>query len=110
MGLACLITGHDFEVSERTKTENNVTLVCVQCQSCGKEDWIEEGIVCDNFECQAYVVGMNYLEQSTPHRQYSQRCYRCPRCGDCWHDEDKDMLEGKWYAVDGKAIHSTEMG
>jgi len=110
MSIICLVAGHDFKVTDKTKEENGITYCRVSCSSCNKEKWIEQSIICEDFDCLPYIVGINSMKDRSIERNYSQRCYRCPRCGEAWFDETRDLLEGSWYAVDGQAIHSSEMG
>jgi hypothetical protein len=102
--------GHDFELTDRTKQENGVTHYCIACASCKKEKWIEESLVCAEHKCVPYVVGVNHLTDHGNKRRYSLRCYRCTRCHRTWNDPDSKLLDGDWYAVDGKAIHASELG
>ena len=106
MGIGCWLFGHSMvptgDVGDIDKWE-------VVCEDCGHEEWWSGKRVCEEHDCVEYVIGINALGTSRPKREYSQRCYRCPRCGDTWNDDDGELLEGHWKARNGKAVHYTEM-
>ena len=106
MSLVCSIFGHD-SIPTGNKTDNGEYEV--KCELCGQADSWPGKMVCQKHDCEDYVIGINYLHSQHKKRDYSQRCYRCPRCNDAWSDSDEDLLDGPWHAVRGKAIHATEV-
>jgi hypothetical protein len=105
MGIGCMIFGcGDMELTGKQDGDKYEA----KCSDCGNVKFLLGEKVCESNDCPDYVIGINYLTVDK-RRHYSQRCYRCPRCGNTWHDDDSDLLEGKWFAIDGKAVHSAEM-
>jgi len=109
MSIWCRIGGHSFVPTDK-ETEEGYEMRCDD-GNCKKTEYWNGDKVCEEHDCLEYVIGINYYHDTkTNGRNYSQRCYRCPRCGSTWHDDNNDMLDGKdWYVRDGKAVHRAEL-
>ena len=113
MSLACRLFGHDFVLASDKPVNEKGDQYDMVCENCGIHQVWAASEVCENRDCIDYVVGIESLVQKNNSgqivRNFSQRCYRCPICGEAWTDDEKETLAGVWYAVNGKAVHATEL-